>query len=172
MEPASFGLTATADLCDTHGDAARVCQMAFRDFGQVVAFAGRVATVRCFEDNVRVREMVATPGQGRVLVVDAGGSPRCAMLGDNLAQMALDNGWAGVILYGCIRDAAVIATLPLGVKALGTHPRRSEKRGEGETDVPVSFGGVTFTPGDRVFADEDGVVALSEVRSGNLEVGS
>jgi regulator of ribonuclease activity A len=160
MEPASYGLTATADLCDSHGGAARVCEIPFRDFGEVTSFSGPIATVRCFEDNTRVREVLQTAGHGRVLVVDAGGSLRCAMLGDNLAQMGLDNGWVGVVMYGCVRDAAVLSTLPLGVKALATHPRRSEKRGGGEVDVPVSFGGVTFTPGERVFADEDGVIVL------------
>lgn len=162
MEPASYGLTATADLCDSHGEAARVCEIPFRDFGEVTAFSGAVATVRCFEDNTRVRATLESEGHGRVLVVDAGGSFRCAMLGDNLAQLALDNGWAGIVIYGCVRDAAVLATLPLGVKALATHPRRSEKRGGGEVDVPVTFGGVTFTPGERVFADEDGVIVLRD----------
>jgi regulator of ribonuclease activity A len=160
MEPASYGLTATADLCDSHGDAARVCEIRFRDFGEVSSFSGPVATIRCFEDNTRVREVLETAGHGRVLVVDAGGSLGCAMLGDNLARLALDNGWAGVIMHGCVRDAAVLETLPLGVKALATHPRRSEKRGGGEVDIPVTFGGVTFTPGERVFADEDGVIVL------------
>ncbi len=160
MEPASYGLTATADLCDSHGEAARVCEIPFRDFGGVTAFSGTAATIRCFEDNTQVRTVLETAGHGRVLVVDAGGSLRCAMLGDNLAQLALDNGWVGVVMYGCVRDAAVLSTLPLGVKALGTHPRRSEKRGGGEVDVPVAFGGVTFTPGERIFADEDGVIVL------------
>src|SRR5690554_6278858 len=110
-------ITATADLCDLHGVDARVCEQTFRDFGGRTAFHGRVATVKCFEDNGKVREMLASPGQGRVLVVDAGGSRRCGMLGDQLAQLAVDNDWAGVVMYGCIRDAAAIAGMPLGLKA-------------------------------------------------------
>jgi regulator of ribonuclease activity A len=165
MEPASYGLTATADLCDAHADAVQVCDPLFRDYGGVTAFSGTIVTVRCFEDNSRVRETLESDGRGRVLVVDAGGSLRCAMLGDNLAQLALDHGWAGVVMYGCVRDAAVLSTLPLGVKALATHPRKSEKRGEGEVNVPVRFGGVTFVPGQRLYADEDGVIVLTEVGS-------
>lgn len=162
MEPASYGLTATADLCDAHPGAVQICEPLFRDYGGVTAFSGSIVTIRCFEDNTRVRDILGTDGRGRVLVVDAGGSLRCAMLGDNLAQMALDHGWAGVIMYGCVRDAAVLATLPLGVKALATHPLRSEKRGGGELNVPVRFGGVVFRPGERLYADEDGVIVLAD----------
>ncbi|MFW5454301.1 ribonuclease E activity regulator RraA [Thioalkalivibrio sulfidiphilus] len=160
MEPAAYGLTATADLCDQHGEAVSVCETHFGDYGGITAFSGEIVTVRCFEDNVLVRQTLEGEGRGKVLVVDGGGSLRCALFGDMLAQTALDNGWAGVIVNGCIRDVAVIVTLPIGVKALGTHPRKSEKRGEGAVNVPVSFGAITFRPGERVFADEDGVVVL------------
>ena len=160
MEPAADGPIPTADLCDQHGDAARVCDSAFDDYGGVTAFSGEIVTVRCFEDNVLVRATLEEEGRGRVLVVDGGGSLRCALLGDNLARMGLANGWSGVIVNGGIRDAAVIVTLPIGVKALGTHPRKSEKRGEGAVNLPVRFGGITFRPGEKVFADEDGVVVL------------
>jgi len=105
-----------------------------------------------------VREMLAEPGQGAMLVIDGGGSLRRALLGDNLAELAVKNGWAGVVVYGCIRDSAAIGRLPLGVWALATHPMKTVKRGEGQRDVPVSFGGVTFAPGMFAYADEDGVI--------------
>ena len=148
----------TADLCDEHGDAVQVCEPVFQPFGGRRAFAGPVSTVRCFEDNSHVKEAVEGPGEGRVLVVDGGGSRRCALFGDRLGSAAVSNGWAGVIIYGCIRDSAELGQMNLGIRALGTMPLRSNKRGEGERDVPVRFAGVTFRPGDHVYADEDGVV--------------
>ena len=149
---------ATADLCDEHGDLLQVCEPIFEAYGGRHAFAGPVSTVRCFEDNSRVKEAVESPGEGRVLVVDGGGSRRRALFGGNLGSAAVRNGWAGVILYGCIRDSAELGLLNLGLRALGTMPLRSEKRGEGERDVPVRFAGVTFRPGDHVAVDEDGIV--------------
>lgn len=134
--------------------------MQWQSFG-AVSFAGHVATVRCFEDNVLVKQRLASPGEGRVLVVDAGGSQRCALVGDNLARLGLDNGWAGIILYGCVRDAHALDERGFGVKALGTNPRPSSKGGEGEIDVPVMFGEITFTPGAQLVADRDGVVVLA-----------
>jgi regulator of ribonuclease activity A len=131
----------------------------WRSFG-VRSFAGRVATVRCFEDNVVLKATVSEPGDGRVLVVDGGGSMRCALLGDNIATIARDNGWAGVVLYACVRDSAALDELGFGVKALGTNPRPSQKGGAGEVGVPVTFGEVTFEPGMQLFADDDGVVLL------------
>lgn len=148
----------TADLYDQHGEALRVCEPVFGDYGGLVRFAGPVATVKCFEDNSQVKAALADPGQGRVLVVDAGGSMRCAMLGDLIAASAVDNGWVGVLVYGCIRDSGEIADMDLGVKALGTNPRKSQRRGEGQRDLPVTFAGVTFRPGDWAYCDEDGVV--------------
>jgi regulator of ribonuclease activity A len=133
----------------------------FQAYGVRRAFGGPVSTVRCFEDNSRVKEAVESPGEGRVLVVDGGGSRRCALLGGNLGSAAVKNGWAGVIIHGCIRDSAELDRMDLGIRALGTMPRRSEKRGEGERDVPVRFAGATFRPGDFVYADEDGVVVSS-----------
>jgi regulator of ribonuclease activity A len=117
-----------------------------------------MVTIKCFEDNSLVREAVSEPGNGRVLVIDAGGSRRCAMLGDLLAAKAVDNDWAGVVLNGCIRDSADIAVMNLGVKALGTHPLKSVKKGIGERNVPIRFGGVMFAPGQHLYADEDGIV--------------
>jgi regulator of ribonuclease activity A len=148
----------TADLCDEYGDSVQVCEPIFHAFGGRHAFSGPVSTVRCFEDNSRVREAVESPGQGHVLVVDGGGSRRRALLGDKLGLAAVKNGWAGVIIHGCIRDSAELGRMDLGIRALGTMPLRSEKRGEGERDVPVRFAGVTFRPGDYVVADEDGII--------------
>jgi regulator of ribonuclease activity A len=150
----------TADLCDRHGEAAAVCHPVFQGLGGRRAFAGPCATVKCHEDNSRVAEALAEPGQGRVLVVDGGGSLRCALLGDRLARVAVDNGWAGVVVNGCVRDSAVLAGLDLGVRALAAHPRRSEKRGEGAREVTVRFAGVTFRPGALMACDADGVVVI------------
>jgi regulator of ribonuclease activity A len=152
-------VTATADLLDEHPDAA-VCSLAFRQFGGVASFDGEIATVECFEDNVLVKQRVAEPGAGRVLVVDGGGSLRVALVGDNVAGLARDNGWAGLIVHGCVRDSAALRELAIGLKALGTHPKPSSKAGGGELDVPVTFGGVTFHPGARVVSDDDGIVVL------------
>ena len=152
-------MTATADLLDEHPDAA-VCTLSLRQFGGVALVDGEIATVRCYEDNVLVRQRVSEPGAGRVLVVDGGGSLRVALVGDNIAGLARDNGWAGLIIHGCVRDAAALGQLAIGIKALGTHPKPSNKTGEGEIDVPVSFGGVTFHPGTRVASDDDGIVVL------------
>lgn len=148
----------TADLCDAHEADVRVLDLPLRDYGGRVAFSGPVSTIRALEDNSRVREAVAEPGQGRVLVVDGGGSTRRSMLGDNLAAMAAKNGWAGVVVHGVIRDTQVIGELALGVKALGTCPRKTDKLGQGLRDVALQFGGVSIEPGDWVYADEDGVV--------------
>jgi len=124
--------------------------------------AGPIATLKLFEDNTLVRKALEQPGSGRVLVVDGGGSTRCALVGDRLATLAKDNGWAGIIVYGCIRDSAVIAGIEVGVKAIGTTPRKSVKRGEGQQDIAVTFGGVTFEPGAHLYADADGVVVARE----------
>lgn len=148
----------TADLCDQFSDELDVCDPLFRDYGGRRAFAGPIATIKCFEDNSRVRDLVAEAGAGRVLVLDAGGSLRRAVLGDLLAQKAVDNGWSGVLVYGCIRDSVAIGAMPLGVKALATHPLKTDKRNEGQRDLPVRFAGVTFRSGDWLYADEDGVI--------------
>jgi regulator of ribonuclease activity A len=148
----------TADLCDDHGESLQVCEPIFQAYGAELAFSGAVSTVRCFEDNSRVREAVESPGEGKVLVVDGGGSRRVALLGDKLGASAVKNGWRGVIIYGCLRDSSEINGMALGVRALGTMPLRSQKRGEGERDVAVRFAGVTFHPGDHVYVDADGIV--------------
>jgi regulator of ribonuclease activity A len=148
----------TADLCDQFDAELQVVEEAFVDFGGNLMFHGQIETIKAFEDNSLVRECVEKNGKGKVLVVDGGGSERRAMLGDMLAEKAVDNGWAGLIINGCIRDSADIGEMEIGVKALGTFPRKTEKRGVGEHNVPVRFSGVTFTPGHYVYADEDGIV--------------
>lgn len=148
----------TADLCDAYGDDIEVCEPLFQSYGGKTRFAGPIATIKCFEDNSRVRELVAEPGNGRVLVVDAGGSRRRAVLGDMLGQRAVDNDWQGVVLFGCVRDTAELARMPLGVRALGALPMKTDKRDEGQRDLAVRFAGVTFRPNDWLYADEDGIL--------------
>ena len=149
---------ATADLCDEFGDEVRVAEPVLRDWGGAPSFAGPVETLRVFEDNALVRQTLETPGRGRVLVVDGGGSLRTALVGGNLAALAHRNGWTGIVVHGCIRDAAELAATPIGVKALQAIPRKSAKAGAGEPGVPVTFAGVTFMRGAHVYADRDGIV--------------
>ncbi len=152
---------ATADLCDEHGEALQVLGLQMRRFGGRARFSGRIRTVRCYEDNSLVRQVLEGPGEGCVLVVDGGGSLRVALIGDQIAELAVASGWAGLVINGAVRDTAALDRLDLGVKALGAVPRKSVKRGEGQVDVPLAFGGVIFTPGDTLFSDEDGVVVLA-----------
>lgn len=153
---------ATCDLCDANeqdsSGAFRVLPPVFRDFGAAASFSGRIATVRCLEDNSRVREAVNSPGQGRVLVVDGAGSVRCALVGGNLAAAAADNGWAGIVVNGAVRDALELAGGRIPVKALALMPLRSVKRGEGQQDLTVEVQGIRVSPGEWLYADEDGIV--------------
>jgi regulator of ribonuclease activity A len=149
---------ATADLCDEFGAEVHVAEPLYRDWGGSIAFAGPVETLRVFEDNALVRQVLASPGRGRVLVVDGGGSLRSALVGGNLAALAHQNGWAGLLVHGCIRDTDEIRGVPLGVKALHAVPRKSGKTGAGQQGVPVTFAGVTFTRGCHLYADRDGIV--------------
>jgi len=151
-------MTSTADLYDVHGDDLQSLPLQLRSFGGVAAFEGPIRTVRCFEDNVLLKQVLSTPGEGAVLVIDGAGSFGTALMGDMIAQLGVDNGWAGVIINGCVRDSVAISGMPLGVKALGTNPRKSRKEGGGEADVVVEFGGVAFRPGARLYADEDGIL--------------
>ncbi len=153
---------ATADLCDAHPDTVRVLAPMLRHFGRQRAFSGPIATLKIYEDNALVRQALSAPGQGRVLVVDAGGSLRRAVVGDQLAALAQAKGWTGIVVYGCIRDAKVIGETPLGVMALATHPLKSDKKGVGDVEVPVTFGGVIFVPGHFLYADEDGVIVSAQ----------
>jgi regulator of ribonuclease activity A len=148
----------TADLCDQHEGSVRAVAPMFRSYGGRRAFHGAVATLKLFEDNSLVRKALESPGNGRVLVVDGGGSLRCALVGDQLARLGVKNGWAGIVVWGCIRDSRAIGEMDIGVLALATHPQKSVKRGAGEADLPVSFGGVNFLPGQHLYADEDGVI--------------
>lgn len=148
----------TADLYDDHGEALGVVAPGFSNFGGRAAFFGPVRTVKCFEDNSRVKALANSPGAGAVMVVDAGGSMRCALVGDLVAAAAAENGWAGIVMYGCVRDSGDLAGIDLGIKALGTNPRKSTRRDEGQVDIPVEIGGVAFQPGDWVYSDVDGIV--------------
>lgn len=148
----------TADLCDKYGDQVQVADPVFSNFGGRTDFSGPMSTVKCFADNSLVRTALEEAGAGRVLVVDGGGSSRCALLGGNLARLALKHAWAGILVYGCVRDSREIATLSIGVKALAAHPRKSDKHGRGHRDGAVRFAGVGFAAGGWLYADFDGVV--------------
>ena len=148
----------TPDLCDAYPDSIQVLEPIFSNFGGRDSFGGEIVTLKCFEDNSRVREQVELNGKGKVLVIDGGGSLRCALLGDMLAEKAAANGWEGMVIFGCVRDVDVLAQVELGVQALAPHPLRSEKRGLGDLDVPVSFAGVTFKPGNFIYADNNGII--------------
>ncbi len=148
----------TPDLCDEHGDAVSVLELPLRHYGGHQNFFGEVATIKCFEDNSLVADLVKTPGHGRVLVVDGGASPRRSLLGDNLARAASDNGWAGIVIYGYLRDVEEIAGMPIGVMALGSVPRKTEKRGEGRAGIALEFGGCQIAPGYFLYADQTGVI--------------
>jgi regulator of ribonuclease activity A len=149
---------ATADLIDDFGAELQSCETQFRQYGGHARFGGPVVTIRCFRDNGLVKETLGTPGEGRVLVVDGGDSLASALCGDLIATSAVDNGWAGIVISGAVRDVVALGTLPLGVKALGSNPRKSAKDGAGELNVPVSFGNAEFRPGGWLYSDEDGIV--------------
>ena len=147
----------TPDICDAHPEV-QVLDPIFVNIGGRDAFCGPVRTIKCFEDNALLRQMLVEPGEGAVLVVDGGGSLRCALLGDHLAEIALENGWAGVVLYGCVRDVDVLGEMELGVQALGVHPRRGDSSGDGQRDIGVQFAGATIVPGQWLYADNNGIV--------------
>ncbi|WAP60038.1 ribonuclease E activity regulator RraA [Streptomyces sp. S465] len=159
-QPTSGRPLPTADLADRYGAALRVCDLQFRSLGGARSFTGRVRTVSCRDDNALLHDLLRTPGEGAVVVVDGGGSLHTALLGDLMAERALAGGWAGVVVHGAVRDLTALAEVRIGVQALGVNPRKSGKAGGGAVDVPVSFGGVTFHPGDILHADTDGVVLL------------
>ena len=153
----------TTDLCDAHSDKVKVAQpIGFKDFGGAKYFSGKIQTVKCFEDNSFVRKALETNGDGKALVIDGGGSMRCALLGDMLADLAIKNKWNGIIVYGCIRDSEAISKLPLGVKALNTIPVKSNKRNEGQENVPVTFAGIDFVPNQFIYCDADGIIVAAE----------
>ena len=152
----------TADLYDQHEGKIQVALPLFRDYGGRKAFCGEIATVKVFEDNSLIRAALEERVQDKVLVIDGGASLRCALVGDMLAQLGKNNGWQGIIVSGCIRDSIVISTIAIGVKALGTSPRKSVKKGEGQRDVEVNFAGISFKPGNYVYADTDGILVATE----------
>jgi regulator of ribonuclease activity A len=147
-----------ADLMDAEPTRRASCLLQFRDFGRRVTFSGPIRTVRCFEDTALLKSVLAEPGEGAVLVVDGHGSPRTALLGDRVAALAAANRWAGLVLHGMVRDVAALAAVDLGIKALGSNPRKPGQTGAGDVDEPVTFGGVTFVPGAQLWSDADGVV--------------
>lgn len=157
----------TTDLLDNNEiliqqEHLRIVAPMFQHYGARCAFEGTTVTLKLFEDNSLVRHVLGEPGVGKVLVVDGGGSLRCALLGDQLAELAVKNGWEGVVVYGCIRDSAAINALSLGVRALNTHPLKTVKKNVGERDVPVTFGGVTIKPGEWLYADDDGIIVSNQ----------
>jgi len=148
----------TADLVDDIGPDVRSCDTQFRQFGGRTEFAGQIRTVRCFQDNALLKSVLSEPGEGQVLVIDGDASLHTALVGDVIAELARSNGWAGLIVHGAVRDASTLRTIDIGIKALGTNPRKSAKSGAGERDITVSFGGITFVPGELAYSDDDGVV--------------
>ena len=156
----------TPDLCDEFeaelGTAVRFVAPMFQCYCSRNSFSGQIVTLKIFEDNSLVRTAFAENGQGKVLVIDGGGSLRCALVGDQLAILAQKNGWEGVVVYGCIRDSGDINGINIGVRALNTHPQKSIKKNVGDRDIAVTFGGVTFNPGEWLYADEDGVLVSAK----------
>ena len=150
------------DLCDQYGDSLRVLSPMLKNFGGNNCFHGKISTIKCHEDNSFVADAVREEGDGSVLVVDGGGSSRCALLGDNLAAIAASNSWEGIIVFGCVRDVVALKDISLGIQAIAPHPMKSVKRQVGLRDVEVSFGGVSFIPGQYVYADDNGVIVSED----------
>jgi regulator of ribonuclease activity A len=151
----------TADLVDSIGPDVRSCDVQFRQFGGRAEFAGPISTVRCFQDNAMLKSVLSEPGGGGVLVIDGDGSLHTALVGDVIAELARSNGWAGLIVNGAVRDSATLRGMDIGIKALGTNPRKSTKTGAGDRDVAVTLGGVTFVPGEIAYSDDDGIVVVA-----------
>jgi regulator of ribonuclease activity A len=157
----------TADLCDAHSEEEhfQIAEPLFQSYGANPAFCGRITTLKVFEDNVLIRQTLEEKVENRVLVIDGGGSHRCALLGSNLARLAIDNGWQGIVIYGCLRDSAIIDQLPIGIRALHTHPLKSHKRGLGDRDMLVTFAGVNFKKDHFLYADTDGIIVSDTMLS-------
>ncbi len=152
----------TPDLCDKYEGEVATAQTQFKQYGKLAGFGGPVETVKCFEDNSLVKEAVGEPGNGRVLVVDGGGSHRRALLGDMLAEKAMTNGWNGLVINGCVRDVDEINSMNIGVRALGSNPMKTDKLGHGQRGISIEFAGITVKPGDYIYADNNGVVVASK----------
>ena len=151
----------TADLVDEIGPDVRSCDLQFGQYGGRSQFAGPITTVKCFQDNALLKSVLSEAGNGGVLVIDGDGSLHTALVGDLIAGLGVNNGWTGLIINGAVRDAATLRTLDIGIKALGTNPRKSTKTGDGHRDVAVEFGGVVFAPGEIVYSDDDGIVVVA-----------
>lgn len=160
MSDVTVSFRPTADLVDDIGPDVRSCDVQFRQFGGRPQFAGPISTVRCFEDNALLKSVLSQPSAGGILVIDGGGSLHAALVGDVIAELARSNGWAGLVVNGAVRDAAALRGLDIGIKALGTNPRKSTKIGAGERDVELTLGGVTFVPGEIAYCDDDGIVVV------------
>lgn len=156
----SIDFRPTADLVDDIGADVRSCDLQFRQLGARTEFAGPISTVRCFQDNALLKSVLSSPGNGGVLVIDGAGSLHTALVGDVIAELGRANGWAGLIVHGAVRDAATLRTLDIGIKALGTNPRKSTKTGAGERDVVIELGGIRFVPGEIAYSDDDGIVVV------------
>ena len=152
----------TADLVDTIGPDVRSCDLQLRQFGGRSEFAGPISTVRCFQDNALLKSILSRPGAGGVLVIDGAGSLHTALVGDVIAELGRSNGWAGLVIIGAVRDAATLRSMDIGIKALGTNPRKSTKTGAGEHGVEVTLGGVTFVPGEIAYSDDDGIIVVAD----------
>ncbi|AGC65067.1 s-adenosylmethionine:2-demethylmenaquinone methyltransferase, MenG [Mycobacterium liflandii 128FXT] len=153
----------TADLVDDIGPDVRSCDLQFRQFGGRAELAGPISTVRCFQDNALLKSVLSQPGEGGVLVIDGAGSLHTALVGDVIAELARSNGWAGLVVHGAVRDSAALRGIDIGIKALGTNPRKSTKTGSGERDAEITLGGVTFVPGEIAYSDDDGIVVVAAV---------
>jgi regulator of ribonuclease activity A len=152
----------TPDICDDFPDQLQVLEPVFTEFGGKEKFSGEIVTIKCFEDNSVVKQTLATAGHGKVLVVDGGGSLRCALMGDLLGAMAVENGWQGVLVYGCVRDVEILKGMDIGVRALKSYPIKSNKRGEGQLNVMLRFASVSFEPGQHLYADENGIIVADQ----------
>ena len=148
----------TPDICDEYLSEVQVLDPLFTEFGGREKFAGEMVTVKCFEDNSLVKKTLATEGHGKVLVVDGGGSLRCALLGDMLGAMAAENGWQGVLVNGCVRDVEILQGIDIGVRALNSHPLKSTKHNVGQVNIPLRFASVAFEPGEHLYADKNGII--------------
>ena len=159
----SIPFRATADLVDDIGPSVRSCDTQFRQFGARKQFCGVISTVQCFQDNALLKSVLSTPSDGGVLVIDGQGALHTALVGDVIAELARSHGWSGLIVYGAVRDSSTLAELDLGIKALGTNPRKSTKTGSGQENVTVHFGGITFVPGEYLYSDDDGIVVIDTI---------
>lgn len=157
----------TADLCDAHSEDEhfQIAEPLFKSYGANPAFCGQITTLKVFEDNILVRQTLEEKVDNRVLVIDGGGSHRCALLGSNLARLAVDNGWQGIVIYGCLRDSAIVDQLPIGIRALHTHPLKSHKKGQGDRDMQVTFAGINFKKDQFLYADTDGIIVSDTLLS-------